>query len=257
MRRLTAEEADAVRFYEGDLTGFDLRDPFLNDPRAYLTLNALLFDGVRTEYLRVREGKRLNPAMLADLPRLTALYRALLSASQKGAVTEEVCGYRVERAGDFAVCREAGQTLAFTSTCLSGFLPAYGDKQEIVLLTYRVPPQTPAIIFSQLLDSYLKANEDELLLPPYLRFECAERPLTASDYEIRDMNGAPPCAAYDLTVSAGQQVHLPAAPEMQSCAAGIRIFAQIHAGVPEDQLDPDDLAAYLRCKEMIRQSLHE
>ena len=255
--KLTKEEAEAVRFYEGDLTGFDLRDPFLNDARAYVTLNALLFDGVRTEYLRVREGKRLNPAMLADLPRLTALYCALLSASQKGAVTEPVCGYRVERAGDFTVCRAAGKTLAFTSTSLRGFLPAYGDKQKIVLLTYHVPPKTPAIIFSQLLDCYLKANEDELLLPPYLHFECAERPLTASDFEIRDMNGDPPCAAFDLTVCGGQQVHLPAAPAMQDCAAGIRIFAQIHAGVPEDQLDPDDLAAYLRCKETVQRGMHE
>ncbi len=255
--KLTKEEAEAVRFYEGDLTGFDLRDPFLNDARAYVTLNALLFDGVRTEYLRVREGKRLNPAMLADLPRLTALYCALLSASQKGAVTEPVCGYRVERAGDFTVCRAAGKTLAFTSTSLRGFLPAYGDKQKIVLLTYHVPPKTPAIIFSQLLDCYLKANEDELLLPPYLHFECAERPLTASDFEIRDMNGDPPCAAFDLTVCGRQQVHLPAAPAMQDCAAGIRIFAQIHAGVPEDQLDPDDLAAYLRCKETVQRGMHE
>ncbi|MCQ2407320.1 MAG: hypothetical protein MJ065_02175 [Oscillospiraceae bacterium] len=254
---LTKAEADAVRFYEGDLTGFDLRDPFLNDARAYLTLNALLFDGVRTEYLRVQEGKRLNPAMLADLPRLTSLYRALLSAAQKAAVTEPVCGYRVERTGDFTVCKAAGQTLAFTSTCLSEFLPAYGDKQEIVLLTYHIPPQTPAIIFSQLPGRYLKANENELLLPPYLRFECSERPLTDADREIRDMNGNPPCAAYDLTICAGQQVHLPDEPTMQKCAAGIRIFAQIHAGVPEEQLDPDDLAAYLRCKEIVQRSMHE
>lgn len=255
--KLTKEEADAVRFYEGDLTGFDRNDHFLNDARAYVTLNALLFAGVRTEYLRVREGKRLNPAMLADLPRLNALYRALLSAAQKGAAAEKMCGYRVERAEDFTVCKAAGRTLAFTSTCLDGFLPAYGDKQEIVLLTYHIPPQTPAIVFSQLLDNYLKANENELLLPPLLRFDCAERPLTEADRQIRDMNGRPPCAAYDLTVGSGQQVHLPAMPAMRDCPAGIRIFAQIHAGLPEDALDPSDLAAYLQCKEIIQHSLSE
>lgn len=248
MQNLTNNELRAVRFYEGDIPAADRDDPFWGDARAYVTLNALLFGGVQSEYTRVREGKRLNPAMLADIPRLCGVYRALFSAAQKGAQDTECCGYRVERAGDFRRCLTAGMTQAFTSTSRSGFLPEYGDKQEIVLLTYHLPAGTPVLIFAALLPDYLKASENELLLPPFLRFHAESRPMNADDRRITDMDGAPPAAAYDVYIAPAQRGRMTADLPDAPFAAGMRIFDAINAGTPADALPQDDLAAYLRFK---------
>lgn len=251
---LNDTELAAVRFYEGDIPDAERADEFFGDARAYCTLNALLFSGLQTERTRIREGKQMNPAMLSDLPRLLRLYAALFSAAKKGAQYHISAGYRVERAADFAACRAAGETLAFTSTCMSGFLPAYGDKHDIVLLTYRIPARTPLIIFSQILEHYLKANEDELLLPPYLRFACTERPLTESDRNITDMNGNPPVGAFVLDILPKKNTQLLPAemPSEEGAAAGMRVFSQMNANYPDDALHPEDVAAYLAFKDMLQ-----
>ncbi len=252
---LTPDESRAVRFYEGDIAEDEKDDPFWGDARAYVTLNALLYDDLATEYVRVREGKRLNPAMTADLPRLIKTYAALLSAAEKGAQASEMTGYRVERAADFQVCLERGMTCAFTSTSRSGFLPAYGDKQEIVLLCYHVPAGTPLMIFSLLLDRYLKSGEDELLLPPFLRFDAKKRPLTDADRRITDLNGAPPAAAYDIYIQPQQHIGLcaddAALPDIALTVK--RLYADIQQNTPENALDQNDRTAYLQFKKAIRQ----
>ena len=254
MKTLHADELRAVKYYEGDIPEDARSDPFRGDARAYVTLNALLYEGLATEYTRLREGKRLNPEMLRSLPRLVELYALLLSAAQKGAQHGDLTGCRVERADDFQICLQKHMTCAFTSTSLGGFLPGYGDKQQIVLLTYHVPAGTPQIIFSQMLDSYLKANEAEMLLPPFLRFREKERPLTEADRQITDLNGAPPVAAYDLYVLPDQTITMQAdagkLPDVFPAAA--RLYAQMQLAVPETKLDPADRAAYLGFKQKLR-----
>ena len=251
---LNETELAAVRYYEGDIPEAERADEFLGDARAYCTLNALLFSGLQTERTRIQEGKQMNPAILADLPRLLRLYGALFSAAKKGAQYHMSAGYRVERATDFAACREAGETLAFTSTCMSGFLPAYGDKHDIVLLTYRIPSHIPLVIFSQMLKDYRKANEDELLLPPYLRFRCTERPLSEADRKITDMNGNPPVGAYVLDIQPPNTAETMAAemPSPDDAAAGMRVFAQLNANYPDDALHPEDVQAYLTFKAQLQ-----
>lgn len=254
MQKLNADELRALKFYEGDIPAKDAQDPFWGDARAYVTLNALLYDDLATEYTRIREGKQLNPAMLSDLPRLLGIYRALLSAMQKGRLSRPRTGYRVERAADFAVCLKHAATCAFTSTALDGFLPAYGDKQGLVLLTCHVPEHTPCAILSELLDSYLKSGENEMLLPPFLRFRAEPRTLTAADLRITDLNGEPPQAAYDLRFEPDQKLqfceNLAALSEIAGAAA--RLYTQMQQGTPESALDPDDRAAYLRFKQALR-----
>ena len=257
MNRLNADELRAVKYYEGDIPEQAHADPFWGDAHAYVTLNALLFDGLLTEYTRIREGKRLNPEMLADLPRLVRLYTALCAAAQKGAQTTERLGYRVERAADFRICMKNRMTAAFTSTSLRGFLPSYGDKQEIVLLNCHVPAGLPVIIFADMLDDYRKANEAEMLLPPFLRFTLMQRPLTDADRTITDLNGNPPHAVYDLYFLPGQQfaLHTDAAALPDIYAAAKRLFAQIQQHTPEALLDPGDCAAYLHFKQALREQI--
>ena len=253
---LTASEERAVRYYEGDIPAADRSDPVRGDEKAYVSLNALLFPGLRSEMTRIAEGKRLNTALLAQPDTLLLLYRLLFSAAKKGAQPREMTGFRVERAGDFAACAAAGQTLAFTSTCLSGFLSAYGDKCGIVLLNYRVPAGTPCIIFSQMLSSYAKSAEDELLLPPFLRFDVRERPLTADERRITDLHGDPPQAASALLLTGGSvSMPKPSAEALTVCEAGIRVWTALNSGVPADALDPDDVSADLAWKEALRAAI--
>ena len=239
----------AVRYYEGDIPACDREDPFWGDPRAYISINALLFSGLRTERLRIREGKRLNPAFFADAERLFSLLRGLLCAAAEGRRTESAEGFRVERAEDFAEYAQSGETAGFLSTCMSGFLPAYGDKRGIVLLHWRLPPQTPCIVFRELLTDYKKAAEDELLLPPYLRFVCKERAVTPQERRITDMEGAPPQHAYVLTVTGCAQSRSADAepPVPPACAA--EVWARLNAG---EEPDDADAAAYLAWKQALR-----
>lgn len=234
----------AVRYYEGDVLPAEANDPFWGDPRAYISLNALLFPGLRSEQLRVREGKRLNPAFFADPARLAMLMRALLAAAEWGRCKSACEGFRVERAEDFAAYADTGETVCFTSTCRSGFLREYGDKRGIVLMHFTLPAGTPCIVFTELLTDYAKSAEDELLLPPFLRFSCAERPLTSQEREITDMEGNPPLHAYELTAAPALlctgDTPLPDPPE---CAA--RVWAALNA---DQEPAPADAAAYLKWK---------
>ena len=256
MLPLTDDELRAVKYYEGDIPAADADDPFWGDPKAYCTLNCVMFDGIRSELLRVREGKRLNPAAYDDLPRLAGIFRSLLSAAEKGAQDIPCTAYRVERQSDFAACREAGHTLAFTSTALNGFLPAYGDKHSLVLMTFQIPAHTPCIRFAAQLDSYLKSNEDELLLPPMLRFQCAERPLTASDRQITDMNGDPPAAAYDIAVlpETAPCMHTEMPPAAYAEAAK-RVLTALNAGASETDIPAEDIRKYCILKAALRSGM--
>ncbi len=244
MLPLNDAEQRAVRFYEGDVRGAS--DAFWGDAKAYVSLNALLFEGLRTERTRIAEGKRLNPALLADIPALLNVYRNLFAAARKGVAAEAALGYRVERADDFAVCRDAGMTLTFTSTSRSGFLPAYGDKRGIVLLTYHVPAGTPQIVFAEQLHDYLKNAEDELLLPPFLAMRLEKRRLTAADCRITDMEGAQPLAAYDLYLTGKMQAGAVASPGIPPCDAGIRVWNALNAGAEPDAADVSSFREWKR-----------
>ena len=89
---------NAVKYYIGDVREFP-KDDFWNDPKAYLVLNSLFYPGTATEQARTAEGKFLNPEILADTGRLSALLKALLSAFQ--GTEQELQTFRVERFSDF------------------------------------------------------------------------------------------------------------------------------------------------------------
>mgnify|MGYP006988892371 CR=1 FL=1 len=65
--KVSEEELQALRFYEGDVGSFE--DPFLKDPKAYVTWNALFFDKTTSEAARSAEGRFLNPELLKQLDR--------------------------------------------------------------------------------------------------------------------------------------------------------------------------------------------
>lgn len=240
----------AVQYYEGDIPAADRGDPFWGDPKAYVSLNALLFAGLRSERLRVQEGKCLNPAVFSDPERLLDVFAALLAAASP--CKEPAEGFRVERADDFAAYAEARETRSFTSTCRDGFLPAYGDKRGIVLLHWTLPAGTPCIILAELLADYGKADENELLLPPFLPFSCSRRPLTAAESAVTDCEGRPPLYACELRLS-GQYAPAPAAPRPGAPPASApALWEQLNAGA---EPDAETVSAYLAWKEALHRWL--
>ena len=179
----------AIKYYEGDVSG---TDAFWSDPKAYVTLNSLLFPGIGNEIARAVEGKRLNPAVLEDTGRLTELYRLLLTAAERFRTGKEITVWRVERYSDYLACRQRGGTISFTSTSTAGYLGRYGDKLGLAVIEFHLPEGTPCIPLAEVLDVYAKADEAEVLLPPWLPLAFEERPLETEHFSVRDMNDEPP-----------------------------------------------------------------
>ncbi|MBR4209951.1 MAG: hypothetical protein IKQ96_07055 [Lachnospiraceae bacterium] len=193
---MTIEQA--MMFYEGDATG---DDPFWGDRKAYVTINSLLFPGLRNERARAAEGKRLNPAFLEDIDRLESFYLAMFQGLKKNAVQNDVVTSRVERLQDYEEQKKAGYLFSFTSTSTAGFLTEYGDKKGLALLTFTIPAGTPSVCFADALSHYEKAEEKEILLSPFLKFSVEEQKMDDRFMSILDADGNPPAVYAKATVS--------------------------------------------------------
>lgn len=209
IENLTQEEIQAVKFYIGDCTGYE-QHPFWGESRAYLVLNSLFFDGIRTEQARVAEGKFLNPEIVADPERLENLLRTLLSAFRKSWNTENFTTYRVERFSDYQAMKCASRTISFTSTSLNYFLKAYQDRTGIALMRFEIPAHTPCIHMQEFLQDYAKPEEAEILLPPFLNLHFEEIPVSDDEKKILDSEKNPPVCSCVVTV---QELKLPDNPK--------------------------------------------
>ena len=251
MAELNEREKAALRYYIGDVSG---SDPFHGDPKAYVTLNSLFFSGISAERARSAEGKRLNPAILADTGRLTELFAELFSAFRRCSAETELRTFRVERWSDYAYCKAAGATLSFTSTSAAGFLDSYRDRLGIALMRFTLPQGTPCIDAARALDFYAKPEEAEVLLPPFLALDIAETALSDSERRILDSAGEPPRCACEVT--AGEILPCTAAEtELPhgGAEAGQRVFAALNAG---EQPSPEDEELYVQWKSAYRARLH-
>lgn len=196
--KLTEAQLKAVKYYEGDVSG---NDPFWSDPKAYVTLNSLFFEGIQSETKRANEGKKLNPAIVEDPMRLLTVLKELLSSFEVADLSKERHTFRVERTSDFEQMVKYGCTQSFTSTSTNEFLKAYGDRVGITLMLFHLPPFMPCLPYEELLkEDYLKTEEHECLLPPFLALSFKKAELTSSDLEITDANNNPPVAKYDVYV---------------------------------------------------------
>ena len=177
---LNASEISAVKYYIGDVQG---DDPFWSDGKAYLVLNSLFYPDIVTEQARTAEGKRLNPVILEDVPRLLSVLSNLFSASEYGRSAPAQIAYRVERYSDYLINAEAGKTISFTSTSTAGFLNDYRDRKGIALMKFHIPEGTPCIPVENALDYYAKSAEQEILLPPWLQLQFTECELSAEELQ--------------------------------------------------------------------------
>ncbi|MBQ7455252.1 MAG: hypothetical protein IJS53_02305, partial [Clostridia bacterium] len=214
----------ALRYYVGEGAA---RPELPDDPKAYSTLNALFFAGLDTERARAAEGRPLNAALLREPEALLALCQDLLEALRPGgekAPARRV--WRVDRVADVEAMRLAGRTVSFTSTSTAGLLDAYTDKRGLALLEIDLPAGAPQADMAALLPRYVKPEEAEILLPPWLPLAFSPRPLTEREQAIRDCDGNPPAAAY--TMRAGDSLRLPENAAATGLPRGEEIAARVY-----------------------------
>ena len=248
---LTKEEIQAICYYEGDVEAG--ADPFWSDPKAYVTLNAILFDGIETEIARSAEGRFLNPSFLEDDGRLLEVYKNLLSVFHKSISEKEQTVYRVERLADMKMFIGKGMWTSFISTSKAGFLKSYQDKKDLVLLKIHLDEGTPCADFGKLLNNYLKEEEAEILLPPYLPIRIKERKPSEEEQSIRDGYGNPPAMYLDIEVGREYAVieSDPYIPDMEKCR---RVYDCLNLHEP---LSEEDIKEYIRWKHNIQKRVNQ
>lgn len=204
---------DALRFYGGDirqrnqlgeLTSISIRkDELFGDEKVYRTLNALFFPELVNERERIEtEGKMLNPAVILRIEDIFDIIKRIYTAMNNEEWRHEgvICSRRMERSSTLKYL-EQGFLPSFYSTSKGDYQTEYGDKARIVLLEFALQPEVPYVDFSKALGSeYLKAEEQEILLPPFLPVELEAMKLAKSDLNIRDMYGKPPVGKYYVHV---------------------------------------------------------
>ena len=245
---MNERQEQAVRYYIGDVSG---DDPFWGCGKAYIVLNSLFFDGISTELARAAEGKRLEPAIIADTDRLLSLYDDLFSAFSSA--QSEKTAFRVERMADFEEIRRRGMTVSFTSTSTAGFLREYRDRKGIALIKFTIPSGCPCICMEEALNDYAKADEHEILLPPFLSLRIKELPISAEYMDITDSAGESPllyCEAepYSYDIAGGKAVSLPEG----GAEAGMRFYEALNSGKGYSQ---EDTEKYICWKKAICQRL--
>ncbi len=250
MKNLTEKEKNALKFYIGDVSG---DDPFYGDGKAYVALNSLFFPDIYSEKMRAGEGKFLNPAILEDIPRLLDFFNSLFSAFGKLRLEKTCKTYRVERMGDFEICRRKGRTISMTSTSLSGFLDAYRDRRGIALMEFTLSEGLNCIDVSAALDNYVKAEETEILLPPFMEIEIVKKEINDAERRITDCDGDPPIISTAISVKGICSDISAANIHISDCKAGIRIYNALNSGeIPESA----DVAEYSEWKRTLRKLLY-
>ncbi len=186
---LNNNEKRWLKYYIGDISG---SDNFWSEPKAYLVLNSMFYDGIETEKSRTAEGKFLNPSILDDVERLLDFYDNMFSAFNKSHTGKDIITYRVERYSDFLPILNNNSTISFTSTSINGFLNAYRDRKKITLIKFFIPESVSCINVAEALDFYAKPEEAEILLPPFMYLDLMQKVPTEKEMKITDSDGKSP-----------------------------------------------------------------
>lgn len=233
--KLSLAEENALRFYIGDVSG---NDAFFSDPKAYVVLNSLFFPDIYTETARASEGKYLNPAIIADIPRLIGFFSNLFSAFAKSVIEEKILTYRVERLSDYQLIRRNSATVSMTSTSTAGFLNAYRDRRGIALMKFSLENTPYCIDISKALPYYAKSDEAEILIAPFMKLNIEETELNADELKITDCDDTPPQISC-LVKPIGITHYSESVPELSAdgSKAGQRVYIALNNGTQPEKSD--------------------
>lgn len=245
---LSEKQITMLRFYEGDIDEKNIHDPFYGDPKAYVTLNALLFDGLTTEKARVEENRILNPAFLKDPIKTADCICTILSTMYRS--DHDMVVSRVERTADFNVFSKDTYMPSFISTSYAGFLSAYEDKHGLALMKIHIPQGTYIADMKKLLTSYLKEDEEEVLLPPYMHITVQKNPLDDSMKKIHDGYGNIPEVYADVYCDGFQYPFVsPVKIEDKDIENAEHLYHCLNA---HEALSDADMESYMHIKQAIQ-----
>lgn len=241
-----------LKFYSGDVRDEDPCDPLFSDSKAYVTLNALLFDGIETEQARVKEGRRLNPSMIVRYEDTAGAMQGILSCMKP--CEQETVVYRVERLVDFHLFCRAGTMTSFISCSDGGFLNSYTDKADLVFLEIHVKPGVLCIHLEDVLEDYLKKDEHELLIGPYCPIQVRQIPVPEEYGRIQDRNGNPVriYAQVEVFPASADTADHPVKLNQKIIESACRVIMQLNR---EETVHAEDLQSYLSFKKQFQYML--
>lgn len=213
---LNAEIRDAVRFYIGDIrkrlgdgsisSEVEQGHPLYRDAEIYRTINALMFPGIHNEKERIiTEGHILNPNAIIELKTLLNIFSRLALAARMRCDNSTIFSRRIDRVSTVSLLMH-GEIPSFFSTGKGEFQQNYSKKAGLVLLEFQINPNIPVIDVETILgDEYLKKEEREILIPPFLAIDIFEIPLNCHEKCITDLNGDPPKCKFNVVFSSSKK----------------------------------------------------
>ena len=145
------------------------------------------------------------------------------------------------------LCIVGVASISFTSTSIGGFLDAYRDRKGITLIKFSIPENVSCIDVAEVLDFYAKPDEKEVLLPPFMRLNLTEIPLTTAELSITDSDGKSPvnsyiavCSPIDIKERTGN------ISDNTGAGAGQRIYNALNNGLIPDKHDVETYTNWKR-----------
>lgn len=241
-----------LKFYSGDVRDEDPFDSLYSDAKAYVTLNALLFDGIETEKARVKEGRKLNPSFVRRYEDTLSIIHGIISCMKP--LEQETVVYRVERLTDYRKFIQAGRMTSFVSCSDMEFLDSYTDKADLVFMEVHVKPGVLCAHLEDELEDYLKQDEHELLISPYCPIRVKQTCVPEQYSAVRDRNGNPVCI-YTFVDVYPAFLHETYAPVCFDQKLIDRCCKAIDLLNSQEEVDEQNLQAYLSFKKMIHNTV--
>ncbi len=189
---ITENEIIALCLYEGG-GGSGKSSSFYQYHNAYQTLNLLMMDGLEGEEVRVCVEKQ-NPhgIYITEWQRTLEVMTDIFTAQCKfmeywyREKENRPNVYRVDRKVNFDMMQNQGGTFAFTSTSQKGYLENIAKtKKDCILQEIVLTKNIPFIDYAELLqERYIYSEEQEVLLPPFLKLCKVEEVLDSESKEL-------------------------------------------------------------------------
>ena len=138
---------------------------------------------------------------------------------------------------------------SFISTSTAGFLKAYEDKFDLVLMDIEIGEDVIAGNLQKLLPYYAKQEEAEVLLAPYCKVTFEEEPLPAEYKEIRDGHGREAAVFVKTKVSGNYRKEKKTSFNKEDIPGAVSFYESLNEGKKSRE---EDLASYLRMKKYFR-----
>lgn len=207
----TVEERNALRFYQGAIDQYEetehmkLHRGFYQTKRAYNLLNVLMYPGIENEIARFYKEKKQVPFQLLDeLDVFVAVYEHIFSMMCKNMnkqSKEHKHLYRLERIQALSMVKD-GHTYSFTSCSLEKSPDVYFTKKDgILLLELDMPLSIPYVSVNQALGKNKFSYQEEILLPPFIKFFSERKNFTERELSYRDVHNEAPKGKYNLSIS--------------------------------------------------------